>query len=242
MKIEYVKIVTNNHDLNNPKLVCLSDMNKICLFALLVAVASANLGADISNLASSRQTLNCLASQNMSRVTFEISDERGAINKDFLNGYIFARDAGIATVDAIVIVNDNFTSTSLSANVTSALPASFNGTIWLRVLASDQLWNQDVSKRISYLETLVLAFKQRGVKAGVYSDANAWAAVFGTPYAGSDTLKAVPVWYANDNGVQNFDDFDYAGFGTWTQPSLKSYQKYAYLCYTTITSLNFYKV
>ncbi len=215
-------------------------MRKIYLLALLIAVASADLAADISSIQLSRQTLGCLSANNISRVVLEVSDETGTINKNFLNGFIFAKDAGIATVDAIVIVNDNFTANSLSANVTSALPASFNGTVWLQVLSSPKLWSQDVNKRIPYLAGLVLAFKQRGLKAGIYSDANTWQSVFGSQGAGSDGLKVSPVWYVNENNVQSFDDFSYAGFGTWTKPSLKNYQKSVYLCYNMIASLNFY--
>jgi len=215
-------------------------MNKIYLFALLVAVVSADLAADISNTQLSRQTLSCLSGKNIIRVILEISDDQGTINKDFLNGFIFAKDAGIATVDAIVIVNDNFTANGLSANVTSALPASFNGTIWLKVLNSPNLWTQQMNQRIAYLEGLVLAFKQRGLKAGVYSDANTWASVFGSQGAGSDSLKLAPAWYVNENNVQSFDDFSYAGFGKWTKPSLKNFQKNVYTCYNMIASMNFY--
>jgi len=215
-------------------------MNKVCLFALLVAVASANLAADISNIQLSRQTVSCLGSKNVSRVALEISDERGTINKDFLTGFIFARDAGIYTVDALVIVNDNLTTSGLSANVTAALPATFNGTVWLQVLDSQNLWTQDISRRISYLENLILAFRQRGLSVGIYSDAKTWASVIGSQGAGSETLKFASVWYVNENNVQSFDDFSYAGFGTWTKPTLKSFQKNVYTCYAMIASLVFY--
>jgi len=216
-------------------------MNKICLFALLIAVASANIATDISLIQLSRQTLSCLSSKNVSRVILEISDDQGTINKDFLNGFIFAKDAGISTVDAIVIVNDNFTTNGLSANVTAALPMNFNGTVWLKVLNSPNLWTHDVSRRVAYLENLVLAFKQRSVEAGIYSDANTWASVMGSQGAGSDSLKSAPVWYVNENNVQSFDDFSYAGFGTWTKPALKNFQKNAYMCYVWVASLDYYE-
>lgn len=216
-------------------------MNKIYLFALFVAVAAANLAADLSGLALSRQTLSCLSGQNVTKVILEISDEQGVTNRDFLNGYIYSKDAGIATVDALVIVNDNFTSNWLSTTITSALPASFNGTVWLQVLDSPKLWNQTISRRIAYLETLVLAFKQNGFKVGTYSNANTWQSVFGSQSAGSDTLKLASVWYANDNGNQNFDDFSYAGFGTWTKPVLKNCQNSIYTCYTNFVSLDYYE-
>ncbi len=166
--------------------------------------------------------------------------EKGAINKDFLSGYIFARDSGIATVDAIVIANDNLTFGEVSANVTTALPASFNGTVWLKVLSSSSLWSQQAKQRLVYIENLAGSFQQRGVKAGIYSDASTWAKVFGSQGAGSDGLRVFPVWYANENNIQSFDDFSYAGFGTWDKPSIKNYKNNVYVCSSWIASLNFY--
>ena len=37
-----------------------------------------------------------------------------------------------------------------------------------------------------------------------------------------DGLKSLPLWYANNNGISNFHDF--ASFGGWVQPSIKSYR------------------
>jgi len=215
-------------------------MNKIYFFALLVAVTSANLAVDSSNIVPSQEILNCLAKESVSKVIFDISGRTGVLSAYFLDSYIFARDAGIATVDGIVVVNDNLSVSELSANVVSALPRSFNGIIWLQIYDSPSLWSEDVSKRISYLESLVLAFKQRGVKAGVSSNEKTWISVFGSQGAGSDTLKAAPVWYVNDNGNQSFDDFSYAGFGTWTQPALKNYQKDVWICDISLASFNYY--
>ena len=138
-------------------------MNKVYLFALLVAVASANIAADVNDLVLPRQTMNCLSSNNVTKVIFQILDGQGAINKNFLNNYICAKDAGIASVDASVIVNDNFTSNFINTTVKSSLPSSFNGTVWLQVWSSDKYWNQTIDRRIAYLESLVLAFQQNGL-------------------------------------------------------------------------------
>jgi len=216
-------------------------MNRIYLFAILIAVASANFAVDIGNTAFSRQTMKCLSNQNVSRVVLEISNEMGHINQDFLSGYIFAKDAGISTIDATVMVNDTSVAAEISTKIATALPTNFNGTIWLQIINAPQLWTQDISRRIPYLEALVLVLKQNGVTAGVSADANTWVSIFGSQRAGSDTLKAAPVWYANDNEVQSFDDFSYAGFGTWTQPTLKTYQNSVYLCGTMLGSLDYYE-
>jgi len=215
-------------------------MNKIYLFALFIAVASANLAVDLSNIVPSQEILNCLGKEGVSKAIFDISGRTGILSTYFLDSYNSARGAGIATVDGIVVVNDNLSVSELSASVASALPASFNGIIWLQVCDHPSLWSEDLSKRISYLESLVLAFKQHGVKVGVSSNEKTWISVFGSQGVGSDILKAAPIWYANDNGNQNFDDFSYAGFGTWTQPALKDYQKDVWICGITLVSFNYY--
>jgi len=216
-------------------------MNKICLFALLIAVASANLATDISNIMTpTREYMSCL-SKNVTKVILKISDKQGTINKNFLNGFIFAKDAGISTVDATVVVNDTLVPSELSADVTAALPANFNGTVWLQVLNAPTLWDRQMSQRISYLEDLVLAFQQHNLTTGIYSDANAWTSILGSPGIGSETLDSALVWYANNNGIQSFDDFNYAGFGTWTKPSLKNYKNYVPICYIVTTSFDYYE-
>ena len=215
-------------------------MNKICLFALFIAVASANLAADMSNVPPSRESLSCLASKNVTKVILEISDQQGIIKTDFYDGYIFARDAGISAVDAIVIVNDTLVPSELTADVTAALPSNFNGTVWLQVLNAPTLWTRQMSKRMAYLEDLIFAFKRHGLTAGIYSDAKAWISIIGYQTIGSDTLNSVPVWYVNTNNVQSFDDFSYAGFGTWTKPNLKNFLNWAHDCQTWIASFDFY--
>jgi len=193
----------------------ISDMNNIYLFALFFAVASANIAVEDASFRITRNTLSCFACHNITWVILYISDQDGSINKDFLNTFTNAIDRGITTVDAALMVNDTFIPEEFSANVTHALPASFNGTVWLRVYDSKRLWSQDVSQRIPYFEKLVLAFKQRGVKVGIYSRAKEWASVFGSQGAGSDILEATSIWYANYNNVKSFSDFSYAAFGTW---------------------------
>ncbi len=68
-----------------------------------------------------------------------------------------------------------------------------------------------------------------------------WQSVFGSQGAGSKILSATPVWYFNDNAVQSFDDFSYAGFGTWDEPSMKNYARNVYLCYLSFASYEYYE-
>ncbi len=214
-------------------------MKKVCLFAFLLAVASANLAADLTNFPVTREQVNCLADKGVTKLILEVSDEKGNIKAEFFDGYNFAQDAGIA-IDAIVIVNDALTPSELSSSMASVLSSHFSGTIWFQVLSSPKLWSQSVNKRLAYLDKLILSCKKYGLNVGIYSDAKAWKSVFGGQHVGSDILKSVPVWYVNDNGIQSFDDFSESGFGTWTEASLKNFEAYPFECDNWITSLNFY--
>jgi len=216
-------------------------MNQIYILALLFAVASANLGADVSYYPATRTTFTCLAQQNVTLTILEIWDETGTVNPNFLNNYIYSKDAQIPGFDALVMVNDTFADEDLCNGVARALPKNFNGTVWLDVENKQGLWSRDTDDRISYLEAVIKTCQQHGLNPGVYSSADVWATVMGSQGIGSDTLSAVPVWYFNDNNVQNFDDFSYAGFGTWEKPQMKNYGTNAYLCGSYITSLDYYE-
>ena len=72
--------------------------------------------------------------------------------------WVAAQDCGFSQVDAVAVVNDRSDANTLADQITHALPGRFSGVVWLRVIDSPQLWTQDVSKRIAYLDSLVLAF------------------------------------------------------------------------------------
>jgi len=83
--------------------------------------------------------------------------------------------------------------------------------------------------------------QQHGLKPGFYSNAVDWSTVLGAQGAGSDILKATPVWYSNTNGVESFDGFSYAGFGTWDEPKMKNYIYNFYICSTYFWGADYYE-
>jgi len=217
-------------------------MKSIYLFALLVVLASANTAADITGDTFQRSNFICFASQqNVTLTILQIWDQSGTINKDFLKNYIYSRDAKIPDFDASVLVNDTFAAEDICNGVSKALPTSFNGTVWLNIQNKPGYWSRDVADRIDYLGELATVCKTHGLNTGIYSSADDWTTVMGSQGAGSDTLKAIPVWYYNDNGSADFEDFDYAGFGSWTKPGMKNYGASPYICMTYINSLNYYE-
>jgi len=216
-------------------------MKFIYLFAFLFAFASANIGVDVTNYqVPSRSFFDCLAGKNVSLTILQILDERGNVNTNFLKSYIASKDAKIKYFDALVTVSDSFEPSDVCSQVAQALPTSFNGTVWLDVENKQSYWSRNVSERIPFLENITTVCKDQGIKVGIYSSSQDWASVFGSQGAGSDILKAVPVWYQNDNQNADFDDFEYAGFGTWETPQMKKYQG-DMICNFYATSINYFE-
>jgi len=216
-------------------------MQKLYLLAFLLVAASAKLAIEINNAAQSREMFNCLASKNMTRALLQFWDEKGTINKEFLGNYIRARDANITSFGAIAVLNDTFTPDQLCNGIAHALPFNFSGTIWLQVKDSRGLWSREVDSRVSYLENVAKTCQQHGLKPGFYSNAVDWSAVLGAQGAGSDILSATPVWYSNTNNVVSFDDFCYAGFGTWDEPDMKNYAGYTSFCNQYFLGADYYE-
>jgi len=206
-------------------------MKSIYLFSFLLALVSANFGVDSLYQYPPLGLYPCLANKKTNLTVHEIFDYQGNVtSKTFLLNYIASKDAKIKYVDARVSLNDSFSAEDICNGVAGGLPAKFNGTVWLDVRRNTNLWSQPVRFRIGYLEQLVRVCQSHGLKVGVSSSAEEWVDVMGSQGAGSDTLKAVPVWYEHENENADFDDFDYAGFGTWDTPTMKTYHSNTYLC------------
>ena len=219
-------------------------MKSIYLLSFILVLASANLGIDLSNYPfPPLLSLSCLSSQGTSLLMFEIYDDQGSIRKDFLMNYLAAKGANIQNVDAVIRVNDAFAPKDVCNAVAHALPGQFNGKVWLDVANKQNRWSLSMPERIPYLENLIKSCQNHGLKAGVYSNTEDWNNVMGSLKAGSDILRAVPLWYANPDiyAQDNFEDWSYVGFGTWETPTMKTYQVNAYLCNAYTWSMNYYE-
>ena len=217
-------------------------MKSIYLLSFILVLASAKLAIDFSNLSIPPPTFyDCLVNQNATRVVYEISDEQGNINENFIPNYIRAKDAGIKEVDAFVRLNDSLKAEDLLFHVNTALPASFDGTVWLDVQYKSKLWSLKPAQRKAYVENVARIAQGYNFNIGISSAAESWAIVMGGLRVGSDFLSSsFPVWYANNNGEDDFLDFPSIGFGTWKTPDMKRYRLNAYICNYYIVGLSFY--
>ena len=222
-------------------------MKSLYLLPFILVLASANLAVDFSTYdLPPRNFFSCLSQQNVTKVILEISDEQGNINQNFLKSYIRAHDANIKDFDAIVRINDSLDVEQIWDKISDAIPASFNGTVWLDVQDNQNLWSLNVSQRLQYLSLSVRIgqYYKDAFKVGVVSSADAWTHVMGTQGVGNEILNNVQVWYSNDNEAQNFHDFEYAGFGTWKAAAagMKSYTGDTMICNYYASSVNYYEV
>jgi len=214
-------------------------MLKIALVVLIVSLASAELGANLGTTTVTRTLATCLRSQNISRAAVEILNDKGTFNINYITAFIYLLDANVTNVDAIVRVNDKFEPEATCANISRALPQAFNGTVWLAVETASS-WSVEFGKRVEFLEEFSLSCRAHGFKVGIYSKVTSWTLIMGSPTAGSDKLRALPVWYFNDNNAPNFSDFRYAGFGKWANATMKEFQASPYLCSNYLAGLEFY--
>jgi len=216
-------------------------MFRLCLIALVLALASAKLAVNVGTSTVSRTTSDCFRkSNNITKVVLELMNVRGTLNSQFLTNYINSLDSGMEMVDAIVRVNDSSVPFIVCNEIVKNLPPGFDGVVWFHIKNDKSFWTKPVDDRVNFLVNLTTTCDQRGLEVGVYSDAAGWAATMGFQSAGNFKLKNLPVWYFNDNTYQNFNDFHYAGFGNWPKPSMKEYSGSTSLCSSYVDGLEYY--
>ena len=215
-------------------------MKSIYFLPFILVLASASFAVELSNQSPPVGTFSCLAKSGTSLVVLEIYDAQGKVNKNFLANYVEAKAAKIKNVDAVIRVNDTFTPEDVCNAVVHALPAQFNGNVWFDVANQPGRWSLPGSMRLHHLEDLTEVCKDHGLKPGVYSNVEDWIAVMGWRKAGSDIMGAIPVWYANQDGNANFNDFESVGFGSWQKPQMKNYQNNTSLCRIPLLSVDYY--
>ncbi len=196
-------------------------MLKLSLIVLFFAFASAKFGLHVTWAPNvTLQTFECLAQNNsISLIIADISNPSQGPDYYFMLDYNLSKAAGIP-VDASILLYDGFTPEDFCADAVHALPADFNGTVWLYIT---EIWKRAVGQRMDYLDDVIQNCQQRGLKVGVFSNRYDWYYLFNDRYASSETVKAVPVLYPHDDSLPDFDDWDWehVAFGKWDAPTMK---------------------
>jgi len=98
-------------------------------------------------------------------------------------------------------------------------------TVWLHVEGPGTYWGSNQANNSAFFDDLLEECYEWGLTLGVYSSAPNWNAIFGEKYTAAKTDL---LWYANNNGEQNFNDF--TPFGGWTKPAVKQYTNSTSVC------------
>jgi len=216
-------------------------MKSIYLLCFIIVLASANIGVTIPGYKEPIPSFfTCLAQKNITRPIMSIMDYSGKVNKNFLLAFFNSKIAKFKEFDATVTITGSFTPEETCNGVAGGLPISFNGTVWLELFGGNTLWETPIDQRVSFVENVVKACQNHGLKVGIHSYAYDWTLILGSQRAGSDILKAVPLWYYTPNESKDFDDFEYARFGTWDAPTMKTYGEELMCDYSTF-SLQYYE-
>uniref|UniRef100_A0A914UML2 Lysozyme n=1 Tax=Plectus sambesii TaxID=2011161 RepID=A0A914UML2_9BILA len=92
------------------------------------------------------------------------------------------------------------------------------GMIWLDI-ERDSEWSSNLGVNQQLIRDLVNQAQSQGVKVGIYTNNNNWAAIVGIDWS---EFSRLPLWWANYNGQQNYDGF--VPFGGWSRPAIRQYQ------------------
>jgi hypothetical protein len=185
------------------------------LFILSCIIILSSVQADFAiysqdNIPSSNPCTACIAA-NFDRVILNMDDV-------FLENYEELRNANFTgVIDGYLTVHENATvdDNTWCNLIVSNLPHGFNGTIWMTP--------QNTIFVLSTFASTVQICMGAGLKVGVNSDVMAWYNLYGYVDVSSTVLTSLPLWYNAGNNNTNFDDFlDYAGFGGWSTPTMKS--------------------
>lgn len=217
-------------------------MLKICLLVIFFALASAHIGLQVVwNNNATLEDYECLAQNNISLIIAGVWSPWGKQAPSFMRTYNLSRAAGIPDFDAIFVMSDSYSPEDMCGQIVGALPADFNGTLWVILPA---VWKRAVEERMSFLDTVIHTCQQHGLKMGITSAKNDWSIIFKDQYATSKTVQSLPVSYYHYDLQPSFDDWsnNSVAFGNWTAPTMKQYSAFKVgNCKTVVSSQTYYE-
>ena len=217
-------------------------MLKFILIILAFYLTSAKIGLNTGTIEITHSTVNCIKDQGVTRVAMELLNQYGYVNLNFGESFNNLRDGQITSIDAIVPIQDLYDPDTLCSNLDRFLSPDFDGIIWLYIENFPDAWTKPMDQRIGFLEDIVDSCCYYGYNIGIYSNNTSWTEVFGDPFAGTDKLGTLPMWYYNDQGEDNFNDFINAGFGKWSSPAMKEYKgNSTQVCEESFNSVEYYE-
>merc|ERR1712137_509772 len=200
---------------------------KVACLALIVGVAFATTGVDVSmadcpNYDTS--TYQCMKDNyGNSFAIIEGFDGGYQINEHIKSCTDAAWNAGFAHVDVYGFFCPNCGGNNPCSDAVNNLLDYMSengvkfGTLWIDVEQCNGCWSSDLSSNFDFVKSCADAASSRGQAVGIYSSHYEWGQTCGS----ATGLQNLPLWYADYDGAQNFDDFE--AFGGWTTPAMKQY-------------------
>jgi len=91
------------------------------------------------------------------------------------------------------------------------------GTAWLDIEGPGLYWSSDQAANADFIADLISTIKAKGRTVAIYTSKSQWIPIVGDWTGGS----GLDLWYADYDGVPNFDDF--TPFGGWNAPNMKQF-------------------
>jgi len=202
--------------------------------ALVAATASAaSFGVDVSGLATVTQ-LKCMktASPVVSHVIVRGYRSTGSVDPNAVQTLKNAKAAGFDASSVGVYIFPRPLSVGgkiqdggaqVKATMDYLLKngaADLFRTLWLDIEGGNLYWSKITANNVQFVNQMIAQAKTYlpTYKVGIYTSKSQWAPIVGSSYTGG---KDFPLWYANYNGRQDFNDF--SAFAGWTRPALHQY-------------------
>jgi len=173
--------------------------------------------------------MKCMYNNGFAFLIFQAWICGSGLNGNLASNIVNAKSAGIPYVDVYVFADTNCGANpgDIMSEIKSHLPSVFNGMVWLDVEPCAGCWS-DGATNLAFVNSMAVASQGAGFHTGVYANYNGWTAVMGSAGASTPTLKALPIWYPNYDGQQNYNDWQ--AFGGWNSPAMKQYDDGGSVC------------
>ncbi|KAN0050715.1 hypothetical protein ACTA71_003863 [Dictyostelium dimigraforme] len=190
------------------------------IFTLIFNIAISHIGIDVSS-GTDVSGFECFKGKKYSRAIIRCYESIGAIDTNCRPSIENAKKAGIETIDVYLFPCYSCGNPEGQVSATSHYLKDHLKDLdflWLDIEGPGQYWSSSESDNKKFIQGLLDASKTAGFKnVGIYTSESQWPGIVGSWDGGKD----YPIWYANYDGAENFDDF--RGFNGWTKPHMKQY-------------------
>jgi len=182
------------------------------------AYADKYYGVDVSSFVS-KGAFDCLKAQNLTYAIIRGYQSIGSPDPNVVATTENAHDAGVSRVDIYMFPCPQCAASGTDQvkqlkEYIDAHKVRFS-TLWLDI-EGPQYW-RDQSFNRNFFNELVKAVEGYKIPLGIYTSESQWIPIFGSFTGGSH----LPLWYANYDGVPDFNDF--SSFGGWRTPVMKQF-------------------